>query len=85
MLNQRKKLYSLVTSTGSNRLLSFKVFINILLALKAKDNGFMSLYKGLVSAMEGISEFKPTKSFLLQTLDKYLVRMMDLSSLSYCT
>lgn len=73
MLNQRKKLYTAAISLSKKRILSFKCFIQVLLTLLARDMGFRSTYKELLSAMDTLSKFKPSRSFLVQSLDKYLV------------
>ena len=74
MLKQRKKLYGSITVLTSKRILSFKCFNQLLLVLQAKDKqGFRSKYKELLGVMSTLATFKPSRSYLLQALDKYLV------------
>mmetsp|Transcript_21695 Transcript_21695/g.36493 ORF Transcript_21695/g.36493 Transcript_21695/m.36493 type:complete len:179 (-) Transcript_21695:197-733(-) len=73
MLNQRKKLYTNMTNYTKKRLLTFKVFVQVLLELKGQSTDFLSRYKGLVAIMPGLVEFNPIRAYLLQVLDKYLL------------
>jgi hypothetical protein len=75
MLKQRKRLFAAMTHTSKKRTLSFKIFLQVLLVLKTKDGTGKKKARELISVMGGLADFQPSRAYLLQTLDKYLVRM----------
>ena len=74
MLKQRKKLHTLVASSNKLNKFTYKEFMKVLMILKEKDNSFRSKYKGLLAVMKCLSDFLPSRSFFIRSLDKYLVR-----------